>query len=200
MADDFEVRVYALLEKFEFGGTAYVEAFKAKGDEARILGDLSDEADDYGFARALVELMADFGVTGAPDLRERNIRVFGPKPTYRMRDMSLRTLKAIIENGQWPPDAWTVRPVSASDWFDWLYGIYIVVAGVCLFGIWAPGKLLMRFLHDPTARAVVDKVVTTSGLIFFTIAILRIVLLLIVWGWQIIFRAWQRVRRREAGI
>jgi len=196
MADDFEARVYALLEEFENGGDAYIEAFKAKGDEARIFGDLSDDGDDYGFARALVTLMADFGVTGAPDLRERNIRIFGPKPTYRMRDMSLGTLKAAIKRGRWPDDTWILVPVTSSHWGDWLYSLYVVVGGICLFGIWAPGKLLLIFIHDPVARAPVHRVVTVAGVIFMIIAVLRIGLLLTVLGWQMLRRNWRWMSSR----
>jgi len=191
MADDFEARFYALLEEFEYGGEAHVEAFKAKGDDAQIFGNLSDDSDDYGFARSLVKLMADFGVTGAPDLRERNIGIFGPKPTYRMRDMRLATLKAAIDRGRWPDDAWILMPVTASNWGDWLYSLYIVVGGMCLFAIWAPGKLLLLFVRDPIIRSVIVKILDVSGLIFMVLAISRIVLLLICLGWRMIARGWR---------
>jgi len=140
--------------------------------------------------------MADFGVTGAPDLRERYIRIFGPKPPCRMRDMSLGTLKAAIDSGRWPDDAWIVMPVTASHWGDWLFSLYVVVAGICLFAIWAPGKLLLIFIHGPMTKAIIGKVVTASGLIFMIAAISRVALLLMVLGWRTIVRGWQLVRSR----
>lgn len=185
MADEFEVRVYALLEEFEFGGKAYVDTFKAKGNDARILSDLSEEADEGDFAYALIKLMAEFGVAGVPDRSRSSFEaVFGaPRPIYQLRDLSLGELKAIVSLGAGPRSAWNVRRVSVADWIEYVGQICLFVAAIPLVAF-IPLKVLAKVLPHSPARTVIADSLSVISMVFLAFAVLRILFLLGAWAWQ----------------
>jgi len=185
MADDFDGRVYALLEEYEYGGPACVDAFKAKGDEARIRSDLSEEADDDAFIYFLIELMAEFGVTGDPDRRRGYWGVFfWPKPIYRLRDLTLGELKAITADGVWPKTAWDVRRVSVSDWLDCIGYTCAFIVGAPILITYIPLWLLSKFLPVSPVRSAIGHMMPIMGAVFLAVGVFKMFLNLIGEGWQ----------------
>jgi hypothetical protein len=138
--EGLETDLYALIEQIEIEGKERVEAFKAKGDSARIFADLSAEADTEFYLDDLLKLMKAFGVA-VPDLKTSWVWYLWPDKVHVLREFSLGELKAVVQKGRWPDDAWSYTAVSRHEKLLNLLTILTIVmpvAGWVLSLIW-PG-------------------------------------------------------------
>lgn len=136
MAETFEDRLYALIADIEGDGPQYIERFKAKGDDAFVYGDLSDDADPESLDDDLMKLLVEFGLPlpwGGTNVTQA---IFFSKGYWRLRDVTVGELKRAVVSGEWPVGAWSYHK---DTWRDHLIATVMVpvslVAGIILLPI-----------------------------------------------------------------
>lgn len=183
MAEDFEAKFYALLEEHAYGGQAFIEAFKSKGNEARVLADIIGKVEDRDFIPAVLDLVGEFGVSDNPPQHLSAKKRIGPRPKYHLRDMTLGELKETISKGNWPERAWVLTPASARDWFIYAVGLVFLVGCAC-FIIWALSDLLLEPLSDLSHKMFIRQVANFMFTVFGVSTILGIILVPVAVIWE----------------
>ncbi len=104
MADDFEARLYALIEKST--SRSAFELFVAKGENARLFEDLKGEAAE-DLLHDVIELLKACGLSEPPRPKHNSLNWLWPDYLIVFRDFTVGELKIMVENGAWPDDAAT---------------------------------------------------------------------------------------------
>ena len=104
MADDFQTRLYALVEESITKGTGIFEAFVAKGDTAQIFDDLGKVV-STSFYDDFLRLLSDFGLGEPVPPPRRGLQRLWTEPYFSARSFTVGELKDIVRTRQWPDDA-----------------------------------------------------------------------------------------------
>ncbi|MFT4075194.1 MAG: hypothetical protein QM647_06640 [Asticcacaulis sp.] len=138
MVKPFEKGLYDLL------GTRLspecLEAFKARGDDAYVLGDLDGDAETDFYIDDMMTLLAIHGVKPPAEERVSPFWWLWPDKCLVYRDFTVGELKALAKSKVWPADAYAYEPVPLSQKLTSLT-VMLVLAGlvlgiIALLGFW----------------------------------------------------------------
>ncbi|MDI7774200.1 hypothetical protein [Asticcacaulis sp. EMRT-3] len=139
MAEPFEQRLYALIERHQHCSPEALENFRALGDDAFVVGDLGGEHQIGFYLDDVQRLLKSYGVEPPIEQKASPFWWLWPDKCLVYRDFTIGELKALIRTGIWPDDAYEWEEVSLGQKLASLsvmLVLLVLVLGLLGLGVW----------------------------------------------------------------
>ena len=144
MVKPFEKGLHAMLET-RLSPDA-LERFKARGDDAWVIGDLDDDTKTDFYIDDMLLLLKLHGVMPPAEQKVSPFWWLWPDSCLVYRDFTVGELKALAQSKVWPADAYSYEPIGLGQKIAslsvMLVLVALVVGIVALLGFW-----LVHWLH-----------------------------------------------------